>query len=731
MLANMKTGTKIFLGFALALLTSVVVGWSGLRAVSQSNESINDLGGTNLPGLYGLGEITEGQARVGYALRGLVLYRIANLDGEYRAVEQGLRQIDNGRESYEPLEKTPEEQRVWREVQPLMETWKRTVEDLVARSRDRQRLASSGASAEALKQAEDAQWEATVRSREARAQSEAKLHELQELNVAEGKSAVKTAEEQGERDRSMVIAVLVISFVLLALLALYLTRNIGNAIRLIIKEAEQLASAATEGRLATRGDTSQLAPEFRPIVKGFNDTLDSVTRPLNVAADYIDRIAKGNIPPKITDKYNGDFNELKNNLNQCVEAVNQLVADANGLAQAAIAGELKTRADASRHQGDFRKIVVGFNETLDATINPVMEATRVLEALANYDLRVRMEGEYRGDHARIKVALNNTATALHDALVSVADAVEQVSGATRQIAASSQSVAQGSSEQASALEETSSSLEEMSGMTKQNADNTIQAKTLAQTTKEAAEKGGHAMERMTDAMEKIQAASEGTSQIIKDINDIAFQTNLLALNAAVEAARAGEAGRGFAVVAEEVRNLALRSKEAAKKTEDLIRMSVGHAENGRVIAGEVATNLTEIVGAAGKVTDIVGEIAVASQEQARGIDQVNKAVAEMDKVVQTAAANAEESSSAAEELSSQAEELGVLVGRFTLAHSSRAPQRGEARAPRTKSLSIAPQARRGQAQSRSKPGNGRDKSTIRLSPEELIPLQDDPDFKDF
>src|SRR5439155_21835086 len=164
-------------------------------------------------------------------------------------------------------------------------------------------------------------------------------------------------------------------------------------------------------------------------------------------------------------------------------------------------------------------------------------------------------------------------------------------------------------------------------------------------------------EQMWGAMERIRASAEGTSQIIKDINEIAFQTNLLALNAAVEAARAGEAGRGFAVVAEEVRSLALRSKEAALKTEELIRQSVKEAEEGEVTSRHVGDKLAEIAQSVAKVTNIVREISASAKEQATGIDQVTKAVSEMDKVTQRNAANSEQSSSAAAELSSQSEEL--------------------------------------------------------------------------
>ncbi|MCE5340716.1 MAG: methyl-accepting chemotaxis protein [Planctomycetaceae bacterium] len=246
-------------------------------------------------------------------------------------------------------------------------------------------------------------------------------------------------------------------------------------------------------------------------------------------------------------------------------------------------------------------------------------------------------------------------------IAGLTDGAEQVASASGQVSSASQSLAEGATEQAAGLEETSSSLEEMSSMTKQNADNAQQANTLASETRKAANNGSEAMGRMSSAIRDIQKSSDETAKIIKVIDEIAFQTNLLALNAAVEAARAGEAGKGFAVVAEEVRNLAMRSAEAAKNTANMIEESVKNSKNGVDIANEVGKVLEEIVSSIGKTTDLVGEIAAASSEQAQGIDQVNTAVAQMDKVTQQNAANAEESASASEELSAQAEQMNQIV----------------------------------------------------------------------
>lgn len=254
---------------------------------------------------------------------------------------------------------------------------------------------------------------------------------------------------------------------------------------------------------------------------------------------------------------------------------------------------------------------------------------------------------------------------------------DQVAHASQQVAQSSQAMAEGVTEQASSLEETSASLEEMASMTKQNAATIQQTNGMAHDAQTAAQQGREAMQRMSEAIDAIKSSSDETARIVKTIDEIAFQTNLLALNAAVEAARAGEAGAGFAVVAEEVRNLAQRSAEAARDTAALIDGSRHNADNGVQVSLEVGDTLAQVAERIVKMSQLLDEIAAASNEQSQGIDQINAAMAQMDQVTQSNAANSEEAAAASEQLSAQAEELNnmvdqlvAIVGGSTLTHSN-------------------------------------------------------------
>lgn len=256
------------------------------------------------------------------------------------------------------------------------------------------------------------------------------------------------------------------------------------------------------------------------------------------------------------------------------------------------------------------------------------------------------------------------------AVLEVASIADDVASASQQLASAAGELSSGAQEQASSLEETASSLEEITSTIQQNADNAQQANQLAGNSRRVAENGGEVVSKAVQGMGEINTASKRIADIITAIDEIAFQTNLLALNAAVEAARAGEQGRGFAVVAGEVRNLAQRSAGAAKEIKSLIQDSVGKVSTGSELVNESGRTLGEIVTSVKRVTDIVSEIAAASREQASGIEQVNRAVTQMDQVVQTNAAQTEELSATAEQLSEKAVQLQAVVSQFNLTRNA-------------------------------------------------------------
>src|SRR6185312_15178664 len=391
--------------------------------------------------------------------------------------------------------------------------------------------------------------------------------------------------------------------------------------------------------------------EMGDLAKGLRRIIDAQREFAAVAR----HLGEGDISVAVTPR--GPTDVLSHSFQDMVQALAGLTQEVRALIDAAKQGELTRRGDAARYRGAFHDLVSGVNETLDAVIAPVHEAAEVLERVASRDLRARMRGEYRGEHARIKQALNKTLGQLDEALAEVAMAAEQVAAGAGQVSAGSQLLAQGAAEQASSLEEVSSSLQEMGAMTRQNALSARDARQLSEATRDSAARGAHSMKRLAEATDRITGAAAATARIVKTIDEIAFQTNLLALNAAVEAARAGDAGRGFAVVAEEVRNLAMRSAEAAKNTASLIEESVKNAESGAVINREVMASFGDITEHVNKVGAAMAEIAAGSEQQSQGIEQIAAGVEQMNGVTQQTAANAEESASAAEELSGQAEKM--------------------------------------------------------------------------
>ena len=385
-----------------------------------------------------------------------------------------------------------------------------------------------------------------------------------------------------------------------------------KAVRSMVADADLLSKAAIEGKLATRADASKHEGDYRKIVQGVNDTLDAVIGPLNVAARYVDLISKGDVPPEITDSYNGDFNTIKNNLNALIVAMNDITTAAEQIADGDLTVVIRERSTKDKLMQALESMVAGLTRTVS-------------------DIRA-IAGE--------------------------------VSSASQSISTASVQVSNGATAQAASAEEASSSMEQMVSNIKQNAENAQQTNKIATKSAKDAQESGKSVLEAVAAMKEIASK-------ISIIEEIARQTNLLALNAAIEAARAGEHGKGFAVVAAEVRKLAERSQKAAGEINQLSGTTVKVSEK----AGEM---LDKLVPDIQRTADLVQEITAASKEQDTGSEQINKALQQLEKVIQQNASASEEMASTTEELTGQSDQLVSALGFFRTGEESHsAPQQAK------------------------------------------------------
>lgn len=397
-------------------------------------------------------------------------------------------------------------------------------------------------------------------------------------------------------------------------------RKMVDALNKLLGDVRDLTTAAQNGELSRRADASGHAGDYRQIIQGVNETIDTLVTPVYGIAQTLSQMAAGNLSVRMDGDYKGEFTDLQNTINETLSRIGAYISEV----------------------GDG------------------------LDSLARGDFNIDLALEYVGDFARLKTSFNSITQSISAVLGDINTIAQQVAVGTQHVSDGAQAVSQGATEQASSIQELTVTVAQIAEQIRQTAGNAKDVDTIAKVMRKKATDGSDQMLEMQSAMDNINRSSADIGKIIKTIDEIAFQTNILALNAAVEAARAGVHGKGFAVVAEEVRNLAAKSADAVSETSGLIENAIQRTEVGTKLADDMAQSLKEIVEMVGKAGDALDQIATAASEQTVGIDQINKGLEQLSQVVQSNSATAEQSAAAAEELSSQAEMMKYQVNVFKL-----------------------------------------------------------------
>ncbi len=521
------------------------------------------------------------------------------------------------------------------------------------------------------------------------ASSEALLNSIVKLDDSLNERCAGSVGEMKEMTESAKIITIILAvaiFLIGIIVALVAANKIIKPIKNLTSNAEEISKGNMEVQVNSNSDD-----EIGDLEKSFGVMVQNIKE----QSEAVNHVANGNL--EITLKPKSEKDVLSNGINSVIHILKGLVIDLKSLTTSASNGELQARVDKSKYRGSYSEIINGVNNTLDAFVQPLNEAGKVLERMSKGEISEKMVGEYQGDFYKLKNSIDVLSESLTHAMLEVTDAVKATASASNEISSSTEQMAAGAQEQSAQASEVAAAVEQMTKTIMETSKNSSAASEASKNAGKIAKEGGDrvketimGMNEIADTVkqssEKVRLlgqSSEQIGEIVQVIDDIADQTNLLALNAAIEAARAGEQGRGFAVVADEVRKLAERTTKATKEIALMIKqiqqdtsaavdaMELGSkkADNGKLLANKAGESLEQIIRGSENVVDIISQVAAASEEQSSAAEQISKNIESINAVTQESAQGVQQIASAAEDLNRLTQNLEALTSRFKISDS--------------------------------------------------------------